>query len=228
VLIYGHRGSSGTAPENTLAAFEQAIAEGADGIEFDVQATADGVPVVLHDRDVSRTTTGRGNVDELTLAELRGFDAGQGQRVPTLEEVMDLTAGRVRLDVELKQGGIERDVLDVLDRYPEAEWAISSFDWTILATVRGLAPAAELWPLTVVLGENAVAFARSIEATAIALRGDAVTREVVARLGDAGLDLVVWTVNGVEDARLAREMGVAVLITDVPGTIRRGLNNATG
>ena len=226
--IYGHRGSSGTAPENTLLAFERALADGADGVEFDVQATADGVPVVLHDRDVSRTTTGRGNVDELTLAEVQAFDAGQGQRVPTLAEVLDLSAGRVRLDVELKQAGLERAVLDLLDRYPAADWAISSFDWTILATVRGLAPEAELWPLTVAFGENAVDFARSIGATAIALRGDAVTEEVVERLADAGLNVVVWTVNGVEEARLAREMGVAVLITDVPGTIRRGLGGGAG
>lgn len=223
MLIYGHRGSSGTAPENTLAAFEEALADGADGVEFDVQATADGVPVVLHDRDLSRTTTGRGNVDALTLDEVRRFDAGHGQRVPTLEEVLDLVAGRLRLDVELKQAGIEREVLDLLDRYPAAEWAISAFDWTVLTTVRGLAPEAELWPLTVACGENAIDFARSVDAAAIALRGDVVTREVVARLAEAELGLVVWTVNEVEEARSARELGVDVLISDVPGAIRRGL-----
>ena len=223
MLIYAHRGSSKRRPENTLAAFEQAIADGADGVEFDVRATRDGIPVLLHDRDVSHTTTGRGNVDELTIEELRAFDAGEGQRVPTLDEAMRLLAGRLRLDVEIKQDEIEADILNILAGYPDAEWAISSFDWTILASIRGLATHAELWLLANDAGENGFAFARTVEAAALALRADAVTPEVVRRCAAAGLRLALWTVNRVEDARRARDLGDDVLITDVPAAVRAGL-----
>src|SRR5690349_19688410 len=118
MLIYGHRGASTEAPENTPRAFARAIELGSDGIEFDLQATADRVPVVLHDRDVRRTTNGQGAVDRLTLSELRALDAGDGERVPTFDEVLELVGDRLHLDLEIKQGGIEAEVLSVLERHP--------------------------------------------------------------------------------------------------------------
>src|SRR5215213_4894602 len=87
MLIYAHRGASAIHPENTLRAFRHALAIGVDGIELDVHATADGIPVVIHDRDIGRTTNGAGYVDEMPLAQLETFDAGDGERVPTLAEV---------------------------------------------------------------------------------------------------------------------------------------------
>src|ERR687897_2066626 len=113
-LIYAHRGASAIHPENTLRAFRHALAIGVDGIELDVHATADAIPVVIHDRDIERTTDGVGYVDEMPLARLSTFDAGDGERVPTLAEVLALVGDAVQLDVELKGIGIERAVLDVL------------------------------------------------------------------------------------------------------------------
>jgi len=85
-----HRGQSGHLPENTLAAFREAVALGADRLEFDVQMTRDGTLVVIHDETVDRTTNGSGRVADLTLAEIRALDAGQGEQIPTFEEVLDL------------------------------------------------------------------------------------------------------------------------------------------
>ncbi len=223
VLVYAHRGSSGTDPENTLRAFERAIADGADGVEFDVQATADGVPVVIHDRSLTRTTNGRGLVSELTLEQVQAFDAGAGQSVPTLVEVLDLVACRLPLDIEIKQPGIEQLVLDTLARYPGAKWAIGSFKWEIMREIRARAPSAELWPIADLPTEEVFANARDLEATAISIRGDAVTPEIAKRFFSEDLDLVVWTVNRVEDARLARYLGASAVCTDVPGEIIRGL-----
>ena len=223
MLIYGHRGASGEAPENTRLAFERALAAGADGVEFDVRATADGVPVVLHDRGLERTTTGRGNVDELPLAAVRGVDAGEGQPVPTMEEVVDLLAGRLRLDVELKQAGIEREALAVLARVPKTDWAISSFEWAALRAVRRLDATAELWPLASVADEALFAVAAELRATAVALFAGAVDGAVARRCAAAGLGLVAWTVNDVGEARRLRELGVMALCSDVPATIRQGL-----
>ena len=223
MLIYAHRGSSRAAPENTLLAFERAIADGADGVELDVHATVDGVPVVIHDRDVTRTTTGKGNVDELTLAELRTFDAGGGQRVPTLAEMLDLLAGRLPLDIEVKQAGIEREVLAVLGRYPQATWFVSAFDWGVLRVIRSLDAAAGLCPLAVKAEDSLFAAAPEMGASAVALMAEGVTPDVARRCAEANLGLAVWTVNAVEEARRVRDLGAAVLVTDVPAEIRNGL-----
>src|SRR5215216_2965630 len=116
-LIYAHRGASAVHPENTLLAFRQALAVGVDGIELDVHATADGIPVVIHDRDIGRTTDGVGYVDQIQLARLETFDAGDGERVPTLAEVLALVGDAAHLDIEIKGAGIERVVLEVLAKY---------------------------------------------------------------------------------------------------------------
>lgn len=226
MLIYAHRGSSWARPENTLAAFRQAIADGAGGVELDVRATADRVPVVLHDRDLARTTDGRGAVDALPLEAARLLDAGAGERVPTLDEVLGLLAGRLRLNLEVKQEGIERELAAVLARHPAAEWAVSSLDWSVLAAVRTRDPAAELWPVAHRVSGGLFAAARDLGAAAVALRGDGVTPGVVRRAGAAGLRVVVWTVNRIEDARRARDLGVAGLCTDAPALVRRGLAEA--
>jgi len=97
-----HRGASAYEPENTLRAFARAIEMGATLIELDVHLSRDGQPVVIHDADLSRTTTGTGRVSELTLDEIQRFDAGLGEHVPTLEEVIDLVSGQIQLYIELK------------------------------------------------------------------------------------------------------------------------------
>jgi glycerophosphoryl diester phosphodiesterase len=222
MLIYAHRGASGRLPENTLRAFRAAIDDGADGVELDLHATADGVPVVIHDRDLARTTNGNGDVDALTLAELRSFDAG-GEPVPTFAEVLDLLAGRLRLDVEIKQPGIERQTLEVLARYPHAKWAISSFDWDVLHGVRRLSPRAELWPLAVAVDEPLFAIAGALASPNVALAADAYNAAAAIQLRQQGLGAVVWTVNDPDEARAMRDLGARALCTDEPAAIRAAL-----
>ncbi len=112
-LIISHAACGGHAPENTLAGIRKAIELGAEGIEIDVQTSADGVPVLMHDLTVDRTTNGSGEVAALSLAELRALDAG-GEPVPTLAEVLDLTQGKVLLIMEIKQPGIEEHIAHVV------------------------------------------------------------------------------------------------------------------
>lgn len=222
MLIYAHRGASGRLPENTLRAFRAAIADGADGVELDLHATADGVPVVIHDRDLARTTNGTGDVDALTLAELRSFDAG-GEPVPTFAEALDLLAGRLRLDIEIKQPGIERQTLEVLARYPHATWAISSFAWDVLHGVRRFSPRAELWPLAVAVDEQLFAVAEALASPNVALAADAYNAASAIQLRQHGLGAVVWTVNDPEEARTMRDLGARALCTDEPAAIRAAL-----
>lgn len=223
MLIFAHRGSSGTEPENTIRAFRQAIADRADGVELDVHMSSDGVPVVIHDRDVSRTTKGRGNVDELNLGTIKGLDAGNGERVPTLTEVLHLLAGKLKLYVEVKQAGIAGAVLDVLESYPKAEWLIGSFDMDVLRQARSLSATAELWPIAMAPTDDLFATAAEIRASAISLHSVGATADVAVRCRDADLAFAVWTVNDVAEARRVRDLGAVGLCTDVPATIIAGL-----
>jgi glycerophosphoryl diester phosphodiesterase len=215
-LIYAHRGASANHPENTLRAFRQALAMGVDGIELDVHATAEGIPVVIHDRDVGRTTSAVGYVDQMPLARLKTLDAGNGERVPTLAEVLTLVGDAAHLDVEIKGSNIERAVLDVLAHHPIVRWAISSFAWDTLRTVRGLAPAVELWPLAERVDDELIAIAAELASPAKRDTAGAFTDETAAKLRAAGLRVIVWTVNDPREARRVRDLGAFGLCTDDP------------
>src|SRR5271163_557627 len=121
VLNIAHRGASGDFPENTLRSFDAAIAAGAAMCELDVQVTADGVLVVIHDDTLDRTTDGDGKVAAVRLAALQRLDAGRwrgpqfaGEHVPALREVFNLVNGKCALNVELKAGGIAADVCELI------------------------------------------------------------------------------------------------------------------
>ena len=206
-------------PENTLRAFGHALAIGVDGIELDVHATADGIPVVIHDRDVGRTTDGTGYVDAIPLARLQTFDAGDGERVPTLAAVLALVGDAAHLDVEIKGTGIERAVLGVLAQYPAVRWAISSFAWDTLRTVQQLDPVAEVWPLAEHVDDALFAIAAELGSPAVSLFTDAYTAENAAKLRDAGLRVTVWTVNDPREARRVADLGAFALCTDDPQRI---------
>ncbi|HET8523467.1 MAG TPA: glycerophosphodiester phosphodiesterase family protein [Thermomicrobiales bacterium] len=216
MLIYGHRGESASEPENTLRAFERALQAGVDGIELDVQATADGVPVVIHDRDLTRTTNGSGRVNEVTFDQLRQLDAGSGEKVPTLDEVLSLVGDRAHLDIEFKQTRIERAVLEQLNKHPTVEWSASSFKWGALKTLRALGPAYDLWLLDDFVTDEVIETARTLGASTAAIGHAALNEDTVARLRAANLKIFAWTVNGVEEARRMEKLGIDILCTDAP------------
>jgi glycerophosphoryl diester phosphodiesterase len=146
--VSAHRGASAERPENTLAAFRTAIAHGCEGVELDVALTADGVPVVLHDRTVDRTTDGSGEVAELTLEQVRALRTADGEPVPTLAEVLALCAGHVEVNVEIKDRTAAGAVLAVADGFPTLDWFASSAQWDALRELRQLSPTVVLYPLS--------------------------------------------------------------------------------
>jgi glycerophosphoryl diester phosphodiesterase len=218
--IYAHRGYSSAFPENTLAAFQGALNLGVYGVELDIHLSADGVPVVIHDDDLDRTTNATGPVTSKSVGELAALDAGNGQGVPTFEEVVQLADSRLHFDIEIKGTHCEQGVLDVLARYPNTIAAISSFDWDALATLRALAPDQELWVLTDSITEEAISTAQQLSATTLAVDHISLSESSMKCATAAGLQVMAWTVNSQQEANRLRDLGVVAICTDDPCTVR--------
>ncbi len=225
-----HRGASGDYPENTSLAFEKAIAAGADMIEIDCQLSQDGHVVVFHDEKLKRTAGAPGALQDKTLAQLKKLDIGRwrrhafrGQRILTLEETLEVFAGRVDLCLELKSyrsasPGIELKVLFILSHYDYLDRTIlSSFDYQCLGRVRELAPESTLG---VIYGAkvNADPFlaARNLAAGSIHVQKEQASREFLCRAWEDGYDIYVWTVNEVREMEVFAGLGVQGLISDFP------------
>jgi glycerophosphoryl diester phosphodiesterase len=238
--VIAHRGFSAAAPENTMAAFEAAIACGADRLEFDVLLTRDGVPVVIHDETVDRTTDGHGPVASHALADLERLDAGswfdprfRGERIPTLDAVLDLCQRRIALNVEIKaeavssdpgsgRGGIEEQVAAALARRGlEAAATVSSFAPQALRRLRELGPGLireTLWSsarppeaadLQTVAGEGSRALNLA--------REELWPRpELVAAAHAQGLQIKVYTVDDAREMQALLDLEVDGIFTNRP------------
>jgi len=139
IEVVGHRGAAGLEPENTLRSIRKAIDLGVDSVEIDVRVTRDGYLVVIHDETVDRTTNGHGYVKDLTFNEIRQPDAGKGEKIPTLEEVLNLTKGKVVLQIELKAREATEPTVHLIERNnAERDVIIISFMHDLLRRVRDL------------------------------------------------------------------------------------------
>jgi glycerophosphoryl diester phosphodiesterase len=161
--VYAHRGASIEFPENTLASFRRALELDAPGIELDIHLSKEGIPVVLHDESVDRTTNGTGNTNTMTLAEIQALDAGNGERIPTLREVFELVGDKAHFNLEIKTAVAAQAMLDLLADFPQVRWATSCFDWTALDYVHAQRPDADCWLATFGTPEGGEAAAKMIE-----------------------------------------------------------------
>lgn len=222
--VYGHRGAPADRPENTLAGFRRALELGIEGIELDVHLSADGVPVVIHDETVDRTTNGEGAVADLTVEQLRALDAGEVEYVPTLAEVLDLVGDKLRVDIEVKANVAGEAVLQEV-RGRNTRWLISSFDWDVLRFVRSVDKEAELWVLTMGATDDALAVVEEIDAAALAIWAKALDEDIAAFLREKNVPFWPWTVNDVEAARQFVEWGAIGICTDDPAGIQQGFKS---
>lgn len=236
--IWAHRGASAYAPENTLPAFQQAIQLGTDGIEFDVQRTADGHIVAIHDETVNRTSNGFGRVVDMTLDELRhldfahGFAGRRNVRIPTLQDILDLCRdSTLTVNIELKNTievypGIEDDVLRIVNEFGMLDRTIiSSFNHFSLANLRGkVAPEHigvlisdgiyEPWHYAKLLGAGAI----HPHFPMLQIPG------FVWLCHEVGVKVHAWTVNKDEDAVRLANLGLDALITNLPDRIAYAVN----
>ncbi len=230
--IIAHRGASGHAPENTLAAYRLAIELGSHFIEADLQASSDGHIVAIHDAVLQRTTNGRGSVAESTLAELRAIDAGRwfdrdfaGQRLPTLEEVLGLTREaeigfyfQVRCPFSEEFGRSLIHAVRKVDAITRV--VVVSSDPAALIGLRELDDAAITGILIEAPHSDAVERAARCGARQLCLREDLVTADLMNRAHGAGLLAVAWTVNPPGRMRALLSTAVDCIATDFPDRLR--------
>jgi glycerophosphoryl diester phosphodiesterase len=230
--IIAHRGGSAYAPENTLAAFQKAVEQGADGIELDVHLSADGEVVVIHDSNLERTTNGAGSVYETPLAALKELDAGSwygaefnGEKIPTLDEVFELVGGRLFVNVELKGPGLLRSelpvrVAEIVERFSLTQKVIfSSFNPWQLRQIGKLLPQARLGMLLIpgVLAEiYRLISGVVVKPWAYHPHFKTVTQKFSERSNKLGRSVLAWTVNDAEEITRLCRLGIYGIITDDP------------
>ncbi len=227
-LLIGHRGASAEAPENTLAAFALAQAQDADGIELDVHLSADGWPVVIHDSQLERTTNGYGSVRKLPLAQLQALDAGQGQTIPTLDEVFETLGPNFLYNVELKTAALQDTGLAaaVADRiqahHVESQTVVSSFNpLEVWRARRHLTRSTWVAHLGYT---NALKYKYLLAASqAVHPHYRLVDAKYMAWAQKKGWRVHVWTVDDPAEAQRLHALGVHAIITNQPLLLRNAL-----
>lgn len=224
-IVMAHRGDSSEAPENTMAAFESAIDNMADYIELDVQMTKDGVVVVSHDSNLRRVTGVNKNIWQVTYDEIKDLDAGSffdpqfaGETIPTLEEVVQLTKGKIRLNIEMKptghEIGFEAEVARIIEEYGiEDSCMVCSMKYKTLENIKKINPNIETTYVVIMAYSN---FWQVDAADAFSVSYSMLDKTLVNNIKSAGKDIYVWTVNSDKQMLAAIDMGVDGLITDYP------------
>ncbi len=233
--VIAHRGFSGARPENTLAAVRAAIEVGADMVEVDVTLTADGQVVCIHDDTVNRTTNGKGPVTGIDLDELQRLDAGSwfsaqwaGERIPTMEEVLDLSKDRILVNIEIKsevvtpeaEGGIAEKVVQLINEKEMSDQVIvSSFEPLALQHVRTIDPGivtASLFNKEIHRGWAFSDVVKGVDSRALNISQKRVTPALMDQCGTSGIPVGVYTVNKKGNMRKMIGLGVQAIFTNHP------------
>lgn len=221
MLIFAHRGVSGHFPENTLMAFQAALDAGCQAIELDVYALQNQL-VVIHDRQLARTTNGKGNLEDHTLESLSALDAGHGESVPTLWQVLQLVANKVLLNIELK-GADTAELLIALLKKAQQELqldlstvVVSSFNHRVLQQLRKLHATLALGVLIAHRPFDNAAIASLLDACCLNCDRGFVDAELVADAHKRGVKVYVYTVNEAREANELAKIGVDGIFCNYP------------
>ncbi len=222
--LIGHRGAMGLEPENTLRSFRRAVAEGADAIELDLRVSRDGHLVILHDGDVSRTTDGIGDVADLTLAELKDFAAGEGESIPTFDEVLD--AVDIPIQAEIKAFAAARAAVDTIrDRNLLDRVTVTSFSVDVIADTRDYFSGVRTGLISSRAPQDFLDKARELGVDVLCLGLAHLDAEFVDECGRQGLEVIGWPANDADRLLHALRMGLAGVTSDFPGLLRSSLTD---
>lgn len=224
--IIGHRGAPADEPENTLRSFHRALAMGVAAVELDVQLTKDGRLAVIHDETLDRTTNGRGPVQDFSLAELQRLDAGQGEPVPSLEEVFDLVKGKAHLMVELKQPEAAPALLRFFQERQAFEFATAISFWhPALKALKEQEPRLTTGALMVGCPVDPVGLAQAARADTLVLNYHYVNRELVDAAHRQDIRVIVWNIDDPEILKPYLAMNLEAICTNRPLEIINYLNS---
>lgn len=224
-ILGGHRGNPADEPENTLASFRSALELDCDMVECDVHMSADGELVVIHDETVDRTTDGKGLVRDLTVAELGRLDAGRGERLPLLDELLQLVAGRAGFVIELKRGpkpypGFDSLLVERLRRFDMiGQSAVISFEHDWVAAMKKMEPDLQCGVLEVVPAGDPAELLRRTGADVYSPHYSAASRDLVDGVHAQGGFFGVWTVDDEAGLKQSLEARVDAIFTNRPREI---------
>jgi glycerophosphoryl diester phosphodiesterase len=208
MMIMGHRGAAALEPENTLLSISRAVEIGVDAVEIDVRLSKDKVPVVIHDFTVDRTTNGTGPVSGHELKEIKKLDAGKGETIPTLQEVMDLIESRVTLVIELKDADTERPVMELLEKNQlEENIYVISFWHELVRAAKERNDRIRTGVLLVGCPVDSCVATHAF-ADALVMRYNFVNRQFVELAHKEGLRVFVWNIDDADLLPPYVEMGV--------------------
>jgi len=216
LLKIGHRGARAYEPENTLRSFKRAIDLGVDAVELDVRRTKDNKIVVIHNSDVNKTTDGSGSISDFTLEEIKKFVTEKGEHIPTLEEVLGFVDKRVKILVELKETGIEKEVLDLINEKGLLDNVIIiSFHENALKKVRELNDEV-VTGLIYVRHKNPIQAALDLKAEYLLPLYRFTHSANIKKAHEKGLKVIVWTINKPEEVAEYQKKGVDGIASDKP------------
>jgi glycerophosphoryl diester phosphodiesterase len=228
-LAIAHRGASAYKPENTLRAFQRAIELGADMSELDAHLCKDGHVVIMHNATVEATTNGRGAIKEMTLDELKQLDAGKGEQIPTLQQVIDLVRGRNGLYIELKGEGTPPAVVHLLraNKFVDRRQVIVGSFWApLVQEVKELAPeiATSLLVSPVLAADELIAMTRAVHADYVHLCWERrhpqphtlLTSTLLSTLHGAGLGIVLWHEERPDELSVLKTLDVDAICSNTP------------
>ena len=227
VQIIGHRGARALEPENTLRAVERGLAC-TGWVEVDVRLSREGVPVVVHDATLDRTTDGTGPVRDALVMELRRLDAGQGERIPLLSEVLDRVGHHGGLIVEAKEEDAVPAICSLLRAYGTGDVILVSFLPAALTAARALLPGLATGLIVSRTEGNPVEIAMRAGAGTLLPRKDLLSEDLVQTARRVGIRVIPWTLNSKDDIRQAMGLDVAGFATDDPCSARewvKGMRN---
>lgn len=231
MLIIGHRGACGYEPENTLASFKKAIDLHVDMIELDVYNVENQL-VLIHPYRLEATTNGVGYVEDMTLKELRRLDAGNGQRIPFLEEALDVIDKRVPVNIELKGANTAALVSETINKYvQEKGWEfdsfmVSSFNHPELKKFKEINTDVRTGAVMLAIPETYGKFAKDLGADFIAISSETISKAYVDDAKKRGLTVLVFTINIDDEFERMKKLGVDGIFTNYPDKARAFFNKA--
>ena len=222
MLKIGHRGVPLLEPENTLRSFKKAISLGMDMIEFDVHLCKSGELIVIHDKKVNRTTNGRGLVKNKTLQELKKLNAGKGEKIPTLKQVLDLVDKKIMVNIELIGKGTAEPALKIINEYinkknwKNSHFLVSSFRKRELKKIYKLNQRIRLGALSIRGVKDCLRLAKKIEAYSIHLSVKQTKKRLVERIKNKGFKIMVYTIKKSNDAKKIKSLPINGIFINSP------------